>query len=116
MDKKLLEKVQSGIGNASDGILLIKAKGGFKFRKQIPLKDEDIERKVPNIELTLTDYVVRAIVAEHLLAEKPPHFLCRWDEYQERLAEVVHQANELAEADARRSRLRSFSGFLASGR
>lgn len=115
-EKTLFEKVQTGFSNASDALLLIKAKGGFKFRQQIPLRDKEIDRKLVNIEATFADYVIRCIVAEHLLSEQPPSFLCRWTEYQDRLSRVLAEVQEDQATEGRSSRLRSFSAFLASGR
>lgn len=90
-----LEKdINSGIKGVKEAIRLIKAKGGYKFREEITYSDEDLDRKEEFAETMIIDMAVRVTVAEALLLQKPPHFHCRWQDYQQKLKEVTAKRRE----------------------
>lgn len=86
---ELAAKLRNAEGNMHVLLLAVKASGGYKYRERIPLSGPELELLVHDAERFIREIATRCVVAEHMLQEKPPHFHCRWQEYQNRLAEVL---------------------------
>lgn len=86
---RLIAQVRHAINNLGLIVLVVKAKGGYKFREKIKKSDKEIDELENTCEDILVDMAVRVTVAEQMLREKPPHWHCRWDDYQSRLRHVA---------------------------
>ena len=75
-------------------ILVIKAKGGWKYRPQILLTDAELSKWNGRAESDVKDIFTRAIIAEEMLQEEPPSIHNRWGEYQGRLKEAKNETNQ----------------------
>ena len=95
----LQKRVDETLSNLDQAILAIKSTGGYKFRKQLPLSDEKIDKWVDHAIKALREMSVNLLVAEAMLEEKPPTILAyifrkasrqpRWAEYQKRRREYL---------------------------
>jgi len=100
--------LKKAMKNVDTLILVIKAKGGWDYRKQILLSDVELSKWNGTAENDIKDVFIRAIIAEEMLRENPPSIHSRWAEYQNRLKEAK---NTLQSMPARKPRLRSESHF-----
>lgn len=77
-------------------ILAVKASGGYKYRAMMQMQDgQELDSFIANAEARLRFIAHSLEVAEAMLREPPPSMWhSRWEEYQERLAELRtrHQA------------------------
>jgi len=89
--EKLIAQVHHAINNLALVVLVVKAKGGYKYRERIKKTDGEIAELENTCEDILVDMAVRVTVAEAILREKPPHYHERWEDYQTRLKEVAAQ-------------------------
>ena len=83
------KQVKKHIKTVDEIVSIIKAKGGWKYRKEIPLTDLQLNKRMKTVEDELNNLAVSLAVAETMLKEPPPSIHCRWDEYQHRRKEVL---------------------------
>ena len=86
--QKELEKVLNGLDRI---ILGIKAKGGYKERKQFQMSDRELDLFLADCEDRLRKIVVHLVVAEAMLQESAPSIHPRGEEYLQRRAECMAQ-------------------------
>jgi len=86
--QKDLAKLMSGLDRI---ILGIKAKGGWKERKQCRMSDRELDLFLADCENRLRKMVIGLVVAETMLQEPAPSVHARWDEYIRRRAECMAQ-------------------------
>lgn len=84
--QKDLAKIISGLDRI---ILGIKAKGGWKERKQFQMSERELDLFLEKCEGRLRKMVVYLLVAETMLQEPTPSIHPRWDEYQRRYRECM---------------------------
>ena len=84
--QKDLEKVMNGLDRI---ILGIKAKGGWKERKQFQMSERELDLFLKKCEGRLRKMAVYLVVAETMLQEPAPSIHSRWEEYQMRRAECM---------------------------
>ena len=94
MAKNLQQRIDETLGNLDQAILAIRATGGYRFREQLPLSADKIDKWVDHAIKALQEMSVNLLVAEAMLEEKPPSVLAyifrkanrqpRWAEYQQR--------------------------------
>ena len=99
MAKNLQQRIDETLGNLDQAILAIRATGGYRFREQLPLSAEKIDKWVDHAIKALQEMSVNLLVAEKMLEEKPPPILNyiffkkyrqpRWAEYQQRRREYL---------------------------
>ena len=80
--KKVLKKLDNMI-------LAIKATGGYKERKKFRLSDHEIDRLCTTSEPAIRKMAVSLVVAEGMLQESAPSIHPRWEEYQQRQADML---------------------------
>ncbi|MBA7533856.1 hypothetical protein ES705_26102 [subsurface metagenome] len=84
--QKDLTKIMSGLDRIISGI---KAKGGWKERKQFQMSDKELDLFLEKCEGRLRKMAVHLVVAETMLQEPAPSIHSRWEEYQMRRAECM---------------------------
>ena len=99
MRGELQKQIDETLSNLAAAILAIRATGGWKFREQLPLSAEKIDKWVDHAIEALREMSVNLLVAEKMLDEKPPSILAyifrkvnrqpRWAEYQKRRREYL---------------------------
>ena len=90
----LQDRIYETLSNLDQAILAIKATGGWKYREQLPMPADKIDKWVDHAIKALQEMSVNLLVAEAMLGEKPPSILAyifrkanrqpRWAEYQRR--------------------------------
>jgi len=83
------KQVRKQIKTVDEIISIIKAKGGWKYRKEIPLTDLQLNKRMKTVEDELNNLAVSLAIAETMLKEPPPSIHSRWDEYQRRRQEAI---------------------------
>jgi len=96
---ELQKQIDETLSNLAAAILAIRATGGWKFREQVPLSADKIDKWVDHAIKALQEMSVNLLVAEKMLGEKPPSILAyifrkmnrqpRWAEYQQRRREYL---------------------------
>jgi len=96
---ELQKQIDETLSNLDQAILAIRATGGYKFREQLPLSADKIDKWVDHAIKALQEMSVNLLVAEAMLGEKPPSVLAyifrkanrqpRWAEYQQRRREYL---------------------------
>jgi len=99
MGGELQQRIDETLSNLAAAILAIKSTGGWKFREQIPMPADKIDKWVDHAIKALQEMSVNLLVAEVMLGEKPPSVLAyifrkanrqpRWAEYQQRRREYL---------------------------
>ena len=99
MAKNLQQRIDETLGNLDQAILAIRATGGYRFREQLPLSADKIDKWVDHAIKALQEMSVNLLVAEAMLEEKPPSVLAyifrkanrqpRWDIYRQRRGEYL---------------------------
>ena len=99
MAKDLQKRIDDTLNNLEMALVAIRSTGGYKFRKQIPLSDEKIDKWVDHAIKALQEMSVNLLIAEALLEEKPPSILAyifrkesrrpRWDIYRQRRGQYL---------------------------
>ena len=99
MGGELQKQIDETLSNLAAAILAIRATGGYKFREQLPLSADKIDKWVDHAIKALQEMSVNLLVAEAMLSEKPPSILAyifrkasrqpRWAEYQRRRREYL---------------------------
>ena len=83
---KDLAKIMSGLDRI---ILGIKAKGGWKERKQFQMSERELDLFLEKCEGRLRKMAVYLVVAETMLQEPAPSIHTRWEEYIKRRGECM---------------------------
>lgn len=83
------KKVEKNIKTVEEIASIIKAKGGWKYRIDIPLTDPQLDKRMDTVEVELNNLAVSLAVAETMLKEPPGSYHSRWDEYQQRLKDAM---------------------------
>ena len=96
---ELQKRIDETLGNLAAAILAIRATGGWKYREQLPLSADKIDKWVDHAIKALQEMSVNLLVAEAMLEEKPPSILAyifhkanrrpRWDIYRQRRGEYL---------------------------
>ena len=99
MGGELQKQIDETLSNLAAAILAIRATGGWKFREQLPMPADKIDKWVDHAIKALQEMSVNLLVAEKMLDEKPPSILAyifrkanrqpRWAEYQKRRREYL---------------------------
>lgn len=99
MGGELQKQIDETLSNLAAAILAIRATGGWKFREQLPMSANKIDKWVDHAIKALQEMSVNLLVAEKMLGEKPPSILAyifrkvnrqpRWSEYQRRRREYL---------------------------
>ena len=99
MNNELQKQIDETLSNLAAAILAIRATGGWKYREQLPLSADKIDKWVDHAIKALQEMSVNLLVAEAMLGEKPPTILAyifrkvnrqpRWAEYQKRRREYL---------------------------
>ena len=85
-----LHKDLTKVLNGLDRIILgIKAKGGWKERKQFQMSERELDLFLEKCEGRLRKMVVYLLVAETMLQEPAPSIHPRWEEYVKRRGECM---------------------------
>lgn len=88
---ELLSDVRRALQSMDLTILAVKAKGGYKHRREIRLSDRELEELEDDCERRLRLLAVAHILAKRMLREPAPSIHARWNEYQARYAELVDE-------------------------
>ena len=104
MGGELQKQIDETLSNLDQAIMAIKATGGWKYREQLPLSADKIDKWVDHAIKALQEMSVNLLVAEAMLEEKPPSVLAyifrkanrqpRWAEYQQRRREYLFAARK----------------------
>ena len=96
---ELQKRIDDTLNNLDMALVAIKSTGGYRFRKQIPLSEEKIDKWVDHAIKALQEMSVNLLVAEALLEEPPPSILAyifrkenrrpRWDIYRQRRGQYL---------------------------
>jgi len=84
-----LQTAKQTLKNLDLMLLAIKATGGYKVRKNIPLSERRIDRLCEESEPKIRLMAIFLIVAETMLQEPAPSIHPRWKEYVRRRAECM---------------------------
>ena len=84
-----LQTVMQVLKKLDQMLLAIKATGGYKVRKNIPLSEHRINKLCEESEPKIRLMAISLVVAETMLHEPAPSIHPRWDEYQRRRAECM---------------------------
>lgn len=88
---KVHEDAKKVLKNLDVMILGIKAKGGYKERKQFQMSDRELDLFLADCEDRLRKIVVHLVVAETMMQEPAPSIHSRWEEYARRRTECMAQ-------------------------
>ena len=86
-----LRDAKKVLGNIDLMILAIKATGGWKERKKFRLSEHEIDQLCAASEPKIRRMAFNLIVAEAMLEEPAPSIHPRWDEYQQRQADMLRE-------------------------
>jgi len=96
---ELQKRIDDTLNNLDMALVAIRATGGYKYRKLVPLSEEKIEKWVDHAIKALREMSVNLLVAEAMLEEKPPSILAyifhkenrrpRWDIYRQRRGQYL---------------------------
>lgn len=99
MKADLQKRIDDTLNNLDMALVAIRATGGYRFRKQIPLSEEKIDKWVDHAIKALQEMSVNLLVAEALLEEPPPSILAyifrkenrrpHWDIYRQRRGQYL---------------------------